>query len=279
MKQLLGVSEAAYLRPLIYGLEASDSPYELLVDLPAETAIKLRERTRNLGCAFLSPIDYARHGADYRIVPDVGVSSSSCTDTIQLFVNQGVRNIRSLSVDIRVTSEIILAKIVLIEKFPNLASSGAEIRFVPMLPKLDEMLAKADGALVVNFHPVHRSPEGLLALDLVDEWNDLTGLPYVHGFWVGHDNTETEGIVPDLLRAKEEGLRHIEGIASQVAQRLTLPIDKAVEYFSSFSYKLGQEEQEGLLEFIRYAFYHGVLPDVPDINFFELDSSATPSVN
>jgi chorismate dehydratase len=279
MKHLLGVSEASYLRPLLYGLETPDSPFELFVDIPAEIAIKSRERTRNLRCAFLSPIDYARHGDDYRIVPDVGVSSSSRTETVQLFIKQGVRNIRSLSVDVRVTSEIILAKIILTEKFPNLTSSDAGIQFIPMLPKLDEMLAKADGALVVNFHPHQSSPEGPFSIDLVEEWNDLTGLPYVHGFWVGHDNPETEERVLDLLRAKQDGLTHIEGLAGQLSQRLNLPIDKATRYFSSFSFRLGQEEQEGLSEFIRYAFFHGVLPDVPDINFFELDSPPTPSVN
>jgi len=279
MKHLLGVSEASYLRPLTYGLEAPDSPFELLVDLPAETAIKFREGTKNLRCAFLSPIDYARHGADYRIVPDVGVSSSSRTETVQLFIKQGLRNIRTLSVDVRVTSEIILAKIILTEKFPNLTSSDAGIQFVPMLPKLDEMLAKADAALIVDFHPQERSPEGMFALDLVDEWNDLTGLPYVHGFWVGRDDPETGELVPYLVQAKQNGLRNIEELARQLAQRLNLPIDIAVEYFSSFSFKLGGEEQEGLSEFIRYAFFHGVLPDVPDISFFELDSSPTPSVN
>ena len=279
MKHLLGVSEASYLRPLLYGLETPDSPFELLVDIPAETAIKLRERTRNLRCAFLSPIDYARHGADYRIVPDVGVSSSSRTESIQLFVRPEVRNIQTIAVDVRVTSEIILAKIILIEKFPNLASSDAEIQFLPMLPKLNEMLAKADAALVVNFHPREGSPEGTFALDLVDEWNDLTGLPYVHGFWVGYDNPETEELVPYLVQAKQEGLRHIEELAGQLAGRLSLPIEKVVGYFSSFSHRLREEEQQGLSEFIRYAFYHGVLLDVPDINFFELDSSPTPSVN
>jgi chorismate dehydratase len=279
LKHLLGVSEASYLRPLLYGLEAPDSPFELLVDIPAEIAVKFRERTRNLRCAFLSPIDYARHGADYRIVPDVGVSSSSGTETIRLYVKQGARDIRSLSADIRVTSEIILAKIILLEKFPNLTSSDAGIQFIPMLPKLDDMLTKADAALVVNLHPQENSPEGLFALDLVEEWNDLTGLPYVHGFWVGRENPETEEFIPHLVRAKQDGLRNIEELARQLARRLNLPIDKAVGYFSSFSFKLGEEEQQGLSEFIRYAFYHGVLPDIPEINFFELDSSPTASVN
>ena len=272
MKELLGVSEASYLRPLLYGLETPECPFRLLVDIPSETAIKLRERIENLRCAFLSPIDYARHGADYLIVPDISVSSSVRTETIQLFINPEVRNIQSLAVDVRVTSEIILAKIILIEKFPNLTSAERSIQFVPMAPNLREMLKKADAALVVNFHPQRLSPGGSFVLDLVEEWNDLTGLPYVHGFWVGREDSETLHLTPELTRAKQNGLAHLRDLAQGLAQQRGLPTDDASRYFSSFSFGFGQDEEQGLSEFIRYAYYHGVLPDIPDINFFEIDS-------
>jgi len=279
MKSLLGIPEASYLQPLLYGLERPDSPVELLVNIPAEIAIKLRERVENLRCAFLSPIDYARHGADYRIVPDVSVSSSTRTDTIQLFVKSEARNIRSLAVDVRVTSEIILAKIILTEKFPNLASVEEPLQIVPMAPNLREMLRKADAALVVNLHPHQEAAEEPFVLDLVEEWKDLTGLPYVHGFWVGHESPESEALVSALLRAKQKGLEHLLQLAEHLAQRRNLSVERTAQYLSSFSYSFGQDEQEGLSEFIRYAYYYGVLPDVPEINFFEEDLPESPTGN
>ncbi|MBM4159717.1 MAG: hypothetical protein FJ217_01320 [Ignavibacteria bacterium] len=277
MKSLLGISEASYLQPLLYGLERPDSPAELLVNIPAEIAIKLRERVENLRCAFLSPLDYARYGADYRIVPDVGVSSCTRTDTIQLFVNADARNVRSLAVDIRVTSEIILAKIILTEKFPNLASVEGTTRIVPMAPNLREMLKRADAALIVNLHPHPAAAEEPFVLDLVEEWKDLTGLPYVHGFWVGHESPESEALVPALLRAKQKGIDHLLQIAEDLAQQQNLSVERTTEYLSSFSYGFGRDEQEGLSEFIRYAYYHGFLPDVPEINFFETDLPQSPA--
>ncbi|MEK6757395.1 MAG: MqnA/MqnD/SBP family protein [Bacteroidota bacterium] len=272
MKSLLGVSEASYVQPLLYGLETPESPFQLLIDIPAETAIKLRERIENLRCAFLSPIDYARHGADYRIVPGVSVSSSIRTDTIQLFINPDARDIKSVAVDVRVTSEIILAKIILIEKFPNLTSVEGPFQFVPMAPNLREMLKKADAALAVNLHPHRLSPEEPFALDLVEEWSDLTGLPYVHGFWVGHENPETEQLVPNLIRAKQNGVEHLHELTQRLAQQRSLSAEHASRYLSSFSFGFGRDEEESLSEFIRYAYYHGILPDVPDINCFEIDS-------
>ncbi|MBI3586913.1 MAG: hypothetical protein HY088_07280 [Ignavibacteriales bacterium] len=279
MKRKLGVSDALYLQPLLYGLGTKDSDFELLVNLPAHNALKFRERTDHLQCAFLSPIDYARYGSEYRIVPDVGVSSSVPTDTIQLFVKSSARNISTVAVDIRVTSEIILAKIILLEKFPNFTAGDTTMQFLPMLPNLDQMLAKADAALIVNFTPnVHLSQE-TFALDLAEEWNDLTDLPYVHGFWVGREEDAGIEIAQRLIRAKTLGVSHTDHIAGQVSQHKGLSLEEARNYLARFSYDFGTDQEESLSEFMRYAFYHGVIPDVPDINFFEFDSPSLQSLN
>lgn len=279
VKNLLGVPEATYLRPLLYGLRSSSAGLELLVDFPSRLAIKLQQRTDDIRCAFLSPIDYARHGGDYRIIPGVGVSSSSRTETIQLFINLKVRYIETIAVDIRVTSEIILAKIILAEKFPNLASEKTTLQFIPMLPRRDEMLRKADAALLVNFHPKERTTEEPFALDLVDEWNDLTGLPYVHGVWVGHDDAEANKVVQELVRAKEEGISHLGDIAGALSVERNLTRSASAEYLSRFFYGFGEGDQEGLIEFIKYAYYHGTISDVPDLNFFDVAAPPSPSVN
>jgi len=279
VRNLLGVPEASYLQPLLYGLRNSSADLELLVDFPSQLALRLQQRIDSVRCAFLSPIDYARHGGDYLIVPGVGVSSSSRTDTIQLFVNPNVQNVETIAVDIRVTSEIILAKIILAEKFPNLAAAKGSLQFIPMLPKRDEMLRKADAALVVNFSPHTQSPEEPFALDLVDEWNDLTGLPYVHGVWVGHDEAEAEAIVETLLLAKENGVLHLAEVAEVISAEHNVTREFSKQYLSGFSYGLAEEEQQGFAEFVRFAYYHGILPDVPDLNFFEGSAPPAQSVN
>ncbi|HEY6951861.1 MAG TPA: hypothetical protein VI758_05605, partial [Bacteroidota bacterium] len=127
----LGVSDAVYLRPLLAGLNSADSLFEPAFDLPAVNSLHLNKRTNGLRCAFLSPIDYARYGGLYRIVPHVCVASSKATGTITLTVKRGVRNIRAVAVDIRVTSEIVLAKIIMRERFRNLPEDRDAIEFLP----------------------------------------------------------------------------------------------------------------------------------------------------
>lgn len=279
MKARLGVTRALYLKPLLYSLDGRDSPFELTVDLPAQLAIKLRERTEDLRCAFLSPIDYARYGGDYRIVPDIAVSSSARLNVVQLYVKSAVSNISTLAVDPAVTSEIVLAKIILLEKFPNPASSGKQLQFAPMRTDLKSMRAKADAVLVVSHSP-ELVPAGKdFALDLVEEWKDLTGLPFVHGFWVGREGEIGQDHLSHLIRAKNDGIGHLDDFARALSKDRGIDEKAAMRYLSSFSYALGEEERAGLSEFIRYAFYHGVLQDVPDLNFFEVGSTAPTSRN
>jgi predicted solute-binding protein len=272
MKSRLAISDALYLKPLLFGLDRTDSPFDPVVDIPAKNALKLFERSEGIRSAFLSPIDYARHGAEYCVVPDICVASSDPTNTIQLVLKSELHNIESIAVDVRFTSEIILAKIILEEKYRG-SSSGKNLQFVPMMPNVEAMLAKADAALLVNEIPRTIQGSGMFTLDLVEEWNDLTDLPYVHGFWVGREEEMTEQEVDTLLSAKKNGVLLKEQIAQGFAQQQNFSSGEINRYFSSFTYDLQGREEESLAEFIHYAYYHSVLGDVPEVRFFDIASN------
>jgi predicted solute-binding protein len=271
----LGVTEAFFLKPLLEGLDAPGSPFELTVDLPSSLAVAFNDRPESLRGAFLSPIDYARHGSDYHIVPGLCVSSSRPTGAIRLYVNDGTKNITRLAVDIRVTSEIILAKIILLEKFPNLSPEKKEIQFIPMMPDLQTMLKKADAALVANFAPAAVQNTDLFCLDLVEEWNDLTTLPYVHGFWVVREGRWKHTESRALVEAQEAGRKNLSSIASRYAFPPTLHERPALDYLTSFSYTLAQEQEESVSEFLRYCYFHGALGDIPELNFASNDEMSS----
>ena len=277
MKSRLAVSDAVYLKPLLFGLDRTDSPFDLVRDIPAKNAIKLSERSDGIRNAFLSPIDYARHGGEYRIVPDICVASSSQTNTIQLVLKSNLRNIERIAIDVRFTSEIILANLILLEKYRN-QSTHSKLQFIPMMPDADAMLAKADAALIVQDNLQMISHAGTFTIDLVEEWYDLTGLPYVHGFWVGREEELSQTEAQALLTAKNNGILLKSQIAQSVAQHQNLSINELTDYMSTFSYDFGNKEEESLSEFIQYAYFHGVIGDVPEINFFDVETG-NPSQN
>ncbi len=206
------------------------------------------------------------------ILPNVCAASSTPTGTIQLILKSDLRNIERVAVDIRYTSEIILAKILLLEKYRNEPTSSSSLQFLPMMPDVDVMLAKADAALIVNSIPSARTYENRFVLDLVEEWFDLTELPYIHGFWVGRETELTEHEAAALLNAKNQGVKLQIQIAEAFAQKQNLSLAAAREYINAFSYDLGQEEEDSIAEFFHYAFYHGAIGDVPEIQYFDLGS-------
>lgn len=284
MKSRLAISDALYLQPLLYGLDKPDAPFELCPDIPARNALKLHERSDEIRNAFLSPLDYARHGGEYCILPNICVASSTPTGTIQLILKSELRNIERIAVDVRYTSEIILAKILLLEKYRNEPSSANSMQFLPMMPDIDTMLAKADAALIVNTLPSAKTYGKYFVLDLVEEWFDLTELPYVHGFWVGREGELLEHEAAALVRAKKQGVMLQKQIAEAYAQKQNLSLVAAREYLQAFSYDLGQKEEDSIEEFFHYAFYHGAIGDVPELCYFDLDLSAAadtpnPSIN
>ena len=270
MKSRLAASDALYLKPLLFGLDRMESPFDLVADIPANNAIKLSKRSGGIRNAFLSPIDYARHGGEYRIVPNICVASSNQTNTIQLILKSNLRNIERIAIDVRFTSEIILANIILLEKYRN-ESAHSKLQFIPMMPDVNAMLAKADAALIIQDTPQMINCAGTFTLDLVEEWNDLTGLPYVHGFWVGREEELSKIEAQALLTAKDNGILLKSQIAQSAAHQQNLSLNELTNYISSFSYDFGEKEEESLAEFIQYAYFHGVIGDVPDILFFDVD--------
>jgi len=274
MKSRLAVPDLLSVRPLLFGLEAADSPFELAFGSPAENSVKFNRRSEEIRGAFLSPIDYARHGAEYCVMPGIGVSSTKPTGALQIVLKKNLRNIERIAIDIRFTSEIVLAKIILEEKYRNLPSGHSNLQFIPFLAGPFSVFDKVDAVLTVaDSLPAFAERDDAFSIDLVDEWKDLTGLPYVHGFWVGREGELAEPESRALLRAQEQGSALKGKIAEDYARKNGLSIQAARDYADAFSYSFGAEEEASLEEFIRYAYYHGVIGDIPDIRFFDLPPS------
>jgi chorismate dehydratase len=254
-----GIPLYVYTKPLTYGLEHAAQEVALLADLSSQNALRLK--SRELDVALLSPIDYARNSDQYLIVPNICVSSAAGR-TVLLHLREGLRRINTVAVDIGLTSELVLAKIVLSEKYDT------DPQFIPMTPDINTMLAKADAALLVGGPALFSSLDAARTIDLVEEWNDLTDLPYVYALWMSHRNLLTLGTVHSLKQSCEEGVRHMKEIALEASKNKHVSRQECEDYLSSFSFDLDDEAIESISEFYRYSFYYGVLGEVPEIKLY-----------
>jgi chorismate dehydratase len=255
--KIFGIPNQLYTKPLTEPLRGNSS--FLLAEEPRPSlAAKLREQ--ELSAALLSPLDYAKESSEYRIVPNVGAISAESGPYIRF--RDGARDIRTLAVDPRFACEIVLAKIILSESF------DIEPHILPMNADVSVMLQKADAALLVGDETLHHHSEN--KIDVVEEWFELTGTPFVHAIWCGRENSLTWAEVEQLQDSQTKGVAGINDIAQQysLAER-----DAVKEYLQSFRYALEEQDRESLAEFMRYLYYHGVLPDVAELNFYRKELS------
>ncbi|MBI1803612.1 MAG: hypothetical protein HY033_10820 [Ignavibacteriae bacterium] len=256
MTKRLGIVPYLFAQPLFYGLkerEGPSDPFELIQELPAHLALKLRER--HLDAAFLSPIDYARDYAMYSIIPRVGVASQGDSETAYVIFKESLRTLRSLAVNPASTSEIVLAHLVFVEKY------GSVPTIVPFAGTIDQGLEKADAVLCVG-DEVRARRNDPHKLDLVEEWDDMTELPFVHGIWVTRETALSPFELTAIIDSARLGKANLDQVSNEV------------DYLNQFQYDMDDHAQEGLLEFLRMAYYHGILPDVPDIRYLSLTDHA-----
>jgi len=248
-----------YTQPLYRTIKGS-ALAELLFDTPSVHFDSIM--SNEMDAAFTTPVDYALNSSGMILYPNIGVSSSGYSNAARLYLRKNLQLIKTLAVGIVSTTDVALTRIVLGEKYDS------EPAIVPVLGPIDEMLAKADCALVTG--------ETLLTLqhdapfiDIVDEWSDITELPFVHSFCVARSDKFSKEVQSLLLASADVGRESIGSIANEIAAETNRSSDLIQNYLSHFSYGFDELSKTSLEEFFRMAFYYGMLGDVPDITIAE----------
>lgn len=265
--KLLGIPTQLYTKPLTQALRANTS-FQLIEDSRPNIARQLREQ--ELSVALISPLDYAKDSSDYCIVPNIAAVSRQGNSSIIVRFREGVKNLQTLAVDPNFASEIVLAKIILAESF----DIEPTILPMPCLPagriaSADVMLQKADAALFVGDAALREAGRTERLIDIVQEWDDMTGLPLVHAIWCGREGDLTNEDIQQLQQATLKGVAGIGDIALELQKEER---DAVQQYLESFSYALDDEAKAGLGEFMKYLYYHGITPDVSKLNFFKTEN-------
>jgi len=252
MRKRLGCIPHTFAQPVIRSLQsergAASAPFEVVQDIPTKITQKLRDG--ELHGAFLSPAEFTDVYAGCEIIPGVGVASEGESSSVMLAFSEGRKSLATISADLSFRSEIILAQIVLAEKYETAPA------IIPLKGDPFSALRSADAVLLHDAGNV-ALPDGIHSIDLVDEWYDIVELPFVHAFWmVRHGSLDTQEL-HSIKSLSASGLADMQAAEDQRPPS------------GLFSYDLDERALDGAREYLRMAYYYGFLKDIPDLKILQ----------
>ena len=234
---------------------------------PSECAMRLATGRADIG---LIPIASLATTPGLRILPGCTIASKGRVRSLLLVhrASRPLSALRSVAADTASRTTLAYARI-MFHKWGN-----PDIPFLPMAADLDQMLDRADAAIVIGdpalmaleerSNRMERSGEELIYRDLAQEWRALTGLAFVSAVWSAGTACSSpldERIVEDFIRSRDHGLANIDALVQEWSHRFAMPEETIRTYLTTnIHYVLDEECLEGMTGFFRMAAECGVLP-------------------
>ena len=237
--------------PLVWGMlhgAAGDGRdvFDLEFALPSVCADHLASGEAAIG--IVPVIEMARQKLEY--FRGAGIACHGPVRSILLISKVPFREIRKLAADSGSRTSVMLARVILAEKF------GIEPQVISMAANLAPMLGAADAALLIGDAALRVDPEKLPfeTLDLGGEWTSLTGLPMVFALWSGRKEFMDPRYGRAFLGSCRFGLEHLEEIVRSESAARQFPEPMVRKYLTEhIVFELGERDYQGLELFLERA--------------------------
>jgi predicted solute-binding protein len=230
--------------PLNYGFKhgLGSNLFCLKFQAPSASSDDLRRGCADAG--LISSIEYLRMPG-LKIVPGLCIASPRRVRSVVVLSKVPPGAIRTLALDTSSRTSVVLAQMLLRERY------GAAPLTSDAPPNIDEMLANNDAALMIGDAAMRVNREGLMALDLAEEWHAWTGLPFVFALWaVRPDAPELDapgGVSAFFQQSFEMGKKNIENIIDEAQHTIGWTKQELRDYLTkNLSHTLGGAERESL---------------------------------
>ncbi|MGG9964518.1 menaquinone biosynthetic enzyme MqnA/MqnD family protein [Ferruginibacter sp. SUN106] len=210
MTQKIKVGAVSYLntKPLIYGFEKGmmHAETELVFDFPANIAQKLLNNEIDIG---LIPVAVLPLMKEYHIVADYGIGCDGAVESVCLFSDVPLAEIKTVLLDYQSRTSVALLKVLLKEHWkitPELIA--AEKGF-------EQQIKGSTAGLVIGDRAFKQIPVSTYHYDLGLAWKEMTGLPFLFAAWVSNKKMTPEFTVA-FNKATSFGLDYIDSIVKAI---------------------------------------------------------------
>ena len=230
------ISAVAYTntKPFIYGISHSAvlDQIDLSLDIPSDCAAKLIDGTVDVG---LIPVAAIPGVTDAHIISDYCIGSVGAVNSVFIFSNVPVTEIRSVRLDSHSRTSNNLAKVLLKFHFKQ------EVTFTT------DADAVTDAIVLIGDRTFGKKDDYAFWYDMGEEWMKFTGLPFVYAAWVANKPIP-EAFVTEFNAALKMGL------ASRAEVIAALPehphFDVADYLMHKLDFDLTEKKREALTLFL-----------------------------
>lgn len=233
-------------KPITYALENNliDHDFEIIQTPPSELSQKLYNQEIDLG---LIPVAELLKRKDYRVVPEISISSFGKVDSVIILAKSDIKDLRTIAVDKRSQSSTALLRIVL-ELFNNI-----QPQYIPTDIDREDMLDGVDGAMLIGDSGLRQcyADESLYNIyDLGEIWTEKTGLPFVYAVFAVNNNVILGSNLNSLIESKKHGLGIVDKISEIESKILGIDYEICHKYLRDrIKYGLGEEEIKGIIRY------------------------------
>jgi chorismate dehydratase len=240
--------------------------FEVEYTLPSRCADALCAGTADIG---IVPVAAYASIPDLVVVPDVAIAAKGPVRSILLVSKVPLAQTRTVAADISSRTSVALTQVLYHLWF------GRIPELVPQAPDLAAMLARCDSALLIGDPALAVDRSRYRAWDLAEEWQRLTGRPFVFAFWALRAGSVCESrpgldVAAVFRNSRDHGLQpdSVSVMARRWSARVGLSAAEVCRYLTqNVHYWLDEPSLLGLDLFYRYAAECGALPAAPPLRF------------
>jgi len=196
--QKIKISAVSYTNtlPFLQGIKSSPlvENIDLCVDYPSECARKVIADEVDMG---IIPIAALLDIPNYEIITDFCIGANGAVDSVFIFSNKPIEEVKTLRLDLQSRTSNGLAQILLKYYWQQ------EVRIVT-----DE---DADAYVLIGDRTFGKKQEVKFVYDLGQYWKEYTGLPFAFAVWVSN-KVLPDAFITEFNKALAAGVAHPEEV-------------------------------------------------------------------
>lgn len=242
MSKKVRISAVSYTNslPFIYGMEHSGllAEVDMSRDIPSACADKLIHKQADLG---IVPVAALLDIPGYQIVSNYCIGADGAVDSVFIFSEKPVEQIRSLRLDSHSRTSNGLARLLLKEYWKR---TDVEILPADVRPEV-----QTDGFVQIGDRTFGQRAVHSHTYDLAEYWKKHTGLPFVFAVWAAVSPL-SETFVSKLNEAIALGLDHRNEVISDLP---VIPNFDYKQYLNfNLDYRLDERKKEAMRRYLAW---------------------------